>query len=375
MHRHWLVGMLRDSSAVVAVVGLSILACGGEEPTGGGNDSPSVAAAISALNNTMPMVVAGTEVPDPPSVEVVDAAGEPVPGAQVTFVTVADRGSVTGATPVTDANGVATVGSWTVATTIGSNTLLASVAGVTGNVSFSAIGVSGPPATLTAQSDVDQLGAIGLPVGLVPSVMVADMNGNPVEDATVTFAVTAGGGVVDGGAAISDAGGMATINSWTLGPNVGLNTLTATVDGAPPAVFNAEAFDGLFDIVVEAGAGQVVPAGAPAPIAPQVRVRQSDGTPVPNTTVVFATASGEGTVTDNVVQSDVDGLATVGSWTVGTQVGTNVLTISTQNAVDVTVMATVAPSPNVTVDVPFGNNQRIVTGGQTIIPPSVRGSR
>jgi len=80
----------------------------------------------------------------PPAVIVRDSGGVPIAGVQVTFSVTGGGGGVPGATPLTGANGVATVGSWTVQS--GANTLGASVAasGVTNNpLSFGATGVAG----------------------------------------------------------------------------------------------------------------------------------------------------------------------------------------------------------------------------------------
>lgn len=76
-----------------------------------------------------------------PAVLVRDAANAPVANAQVTFAVASGGGGVTGEDATTNANGIATVGSWTVQ--IGTNTLTATVAGsgITGNpVTFTATG-------------------------------------------------------------------------------------------------------------------------------------------------------------------------------------------------------------------------------------------
>src|SRR5205823_1292132 len=69
--------------------------------------------------------------------------------------------------------------------------------------------------------------------------------GGVVPAVPVTFAVTGGGGSVSGSVAHSDANGVATVGSWTLGPGVGDNTLTATVAGSGisgnPVTFTATA--------------------------------------------------------------------------------------------------------------------------------------
>ncbi len=77
----------------------------------------------------------------PPAVKVTTAAGAAVPGVTVTFAVASGGGSVTGATPTTGADGVATVGSWTLGPLAEPNTLTATVAGS---------GIAGNPATFAA---------------------------------------------------------------------------------------------------------------------------------------------------------------------------------------------------------------------------------
>src|SRR5207302_6597633 len=87
----------------------------------------------------------GTAVLTPPSVIVRDASNNAVQGVSVSFAPASGGGSVTGADQTTNAAGIATVGSWTLGTTAGSNTLTATAAGLTGSpVTFSATGTAGP---------------------------------------------------------------------------------------------------------------------------------------------------------------------------------------------------------------------------------------
>ncbi len=83
-----------------------------------------------------------------PSAIVQDANGFGVGGVTVTFATVPTVGAVTGATAVTGSDGVATVGSWTLAA--GPNVLSATASGVTTPAIFSATGTSS-----AADYDVD----------------------------------------------------------------------------------------------------------------------------------------------------------------------------------------------------------------------------
>jgi hypothetical protein len=69
------------------------------------------------------------------SVVVLDSRGVGVPGIEVTFDVTSGGGSISVRTVVTGPDGIATVGSWTLGTTPGPNTLVASVPGL-GTVTF-----------------------------------------------------------------------------------------------------------------------------------------------------------------------------------------------------------------------------------------------
>jgi hypothetical protein len=96
---------------------------------------------------------AGSTLPIAPSVSVKDLAGHSVPGLPVTFAVVGSGGSITGASATTDASGIARVGSWTLGTTVGTDSLRATVAGLS-PVTFVASGISPFVVTPTAPSYV-----------------------------------------------------------------------------------------------------------------------------------------------------------------------------------------------------------------------------
>lgn len=89
----------------------------------------------------------------------------------------------------------------------------------------------------------NQSAAPGASVTIPPAVKVTDANANPVADVQVTFAVASGGGSITGESSRTDASGVATVGSWTLGPAAGTHTLTATAAGlsGSPITFNATA--------------------------------------------------------------------------------------------------------------------------------------
>jgi len=142
---------------VVLALGL-MAACGGGDGTGTG---PAAPLRIEARTNTQQGALTGTPVGSPPSVRLTRGAAG-VTGVVVTFAVVSGDGVITGATPSTDANGVATLGSWKPGR-YGVNSLSASVEGATGSpVRFEAIadaGLNPPQAQLTFADSVNVGGA------------------------------------------------------------------------------------------------------------------------------------------------------------------------------------------------------------------------
>lgn len=82
-----------------------------------------VAARLVAVAPDGQVAAPGANVGIAPSVRVLDELDSPVPGVTVNFATVTGIGSATGTSVVTDANGLAAVGSWTLAA--GANVLSA----------------------------------------------------------------------------------------------------------------------------------------------------------------------------------------------------------------------------------------------------------
>src|SRR5439155_1119103 len=197
--------------------------------------------AVNAGNNqTQP---AGTAVPVPPSVIVKDAKGNPVTGVAVTFAVAPGNGSITAASQTTTASGIATVGSWTLATAAREDTLTATASGLAGSpVTFTATGTAGNAGSIAVNAGNGQSATVGTAVLTAPSVVVKDQFGNPKAGVSVTFAVTSGGGTVNPTTALTtNASGIASVTSWTLGNTAGANTLTAASTGVngSPVIFMA----------------------------------------------------------------------------------------------------------------------------------------
>lgn len=123
---------------------------------------------------------------------------------------------------------------------------LRAMAGIVAMVAAAACGAdktSAPdntPATVTANGTFPTSAVIASPVNPPPSVVVKNSRGTPLPNVRVTFAVTAGGGQVDGASQLTDASGIATVGGWVLGDTPGAQVLTANA-GGKTATFTVQA--------------------------------------------------------------------------------------------------------------------------------------
>lgn len=96
-------------------------------------------------------------------------------------------------------------------------------------------------AAVEAAAGDGQTAEPGARVGVAPTVLVRSAAGRPLADVRVEFSVTRGGGSVGAALARTDAEGVATAGSWTLGPEPGVNQVQARAGTATPVVFTATA--------------------------------------------------------------------------------------------------------------------------------------
>ncbi len=320
----WILGDIAGENTLTAgAVGLSGSVM--FTATGIAGPAASIALANPASNNQS--APAGSAVAIAPSVKVVDAKGNGVQGVAVTFAVASGGGTVTGASATTDASGVAQVGLWTLGSAAGANSLTATAGSLTGSpVTFNATGTAGAAGSLTIVSGNGQSATAGAAVAVAPSVKVTDGGGNVVAGATVTFAVATGGGSVTGASTTTNASGIATAGSWTLGTVAGANTLTATTSGLSAVTFTATGTAGAAALItINAGNNQVATAGTVVATPPSVKVTDANGNVAAGAGVTFAVATGGGGITGATGSTNASGIATVGSWTLGAA-GPNSLT-------------------------------------------------
>lgn len=307
----WLLGTAAGANSLTAVA----TGAGSVVFAATGTAGSATQMAVSAGNNQRAQV--SKTVAIAPAVVVRDALGNAVGGVTVTFTATSGGGVAVAGRQVTDATGIATVGAWFLGETPGTNTLIASSPGLT-SVSFTAAADPGRPVSMTANSSVSQTAPAGTPIGDPPSVIIRDAVGNAVSGVSVTFAVASGGGAVIGSLAITNASGVASITLWTLGATAGANSVVATAPGLPAVTFNATGTAGVAaNIVGVAGFNQIGLQGTNVAIRPSVRVTDVNGNNVSGALVTFAVANGGGSVTTPSVVTDATGIATVGSWTLG----------------------------------------------------------
>jgi adhesin/invasin len=182
-------------------------------------------------------------VPMPTQViQLADASGNPVDTAGVLVTATASPAGLvlTNASKATGPDGRAVFNALTLTGTPGAYTLTFAATGLTSAISSVITVTASSAARLLSNSVTIQTAAVGSAVTTPPSVLVTDANGNPISGVSVTFAVGLGGGSVTGASQTTNASGVATVGSWTLGL-AGQNTLVATASGLLPVLFVASA--------------------------------------------------------------------------------------------------------------------------------------
>jgi hypothetical protein len=194
-----------------------------------------------------------TSLPQPLVVELLNALGQPVANAPVTF-TVAKSDGQLQAFPQTgrqlslqsDVNGQASV-NFQLGSRVGTgnNQVTVTSPGFVGQVVFSASAVAGDPVQIHDISGVAQKGNAGQPLPEPFIVGVFDSGGNPVPGVPVSFHVEQGGGSLEGNPTViktTDTDGRAAV-VLVLAQQEGINNnvVSASFTGLPgsPSIFTA----------------------------------------------------------------------------------------------------------------------------------------
>jgi hypothetical protein len=284
---------------------------------------PGPASQIAASGPTNLTAQAYAAGASSPAVLVRDADGNGVPGKSVTFAVVSGGGTIAGSPATSGPDGIARASSWTLGAP-GPQTAEGRVTGLAGSpVAFNATATVPPPAALRIAVEPPYSAAVALALSTSPAVQVVDAQGRSVPQAgiPVTVAMTGGNGSLLGQTTqVSDATGRVAFPGLTFsGLAAGVRGLTfmspgltgaasRTIQVSPGSAAQIEAAS----VVHQSGT-----AYRPVSSPPAVRVRDAQGNPVPGIGVAFVVAAGGGFPTGSATTTGADGVARVGSWTLG----------------------------------------------------------
>jgi hypothetical protein len=195
---------LRSCALSGALAGVSVAVLGPGAVAAAADGAPP-AAAIERIGGQARSATVGTRYAQPLRVRVLDADGNPLEGASVTFA-LGSAGSAASAsagaafadgsaqaTVMTDAAGRATSPAFTANTTAGAFSAGATLTGGAGHVSFSLRNRAARPAALAPGVAASTWAAVGARFPIRLAVTVTDAYGNPVSGAVVTFSAPARG--------------------------------------------------------------------------------------------------------------------------------------------------------------------------------------
>jgi protocatechuate 3,4-dioxygenase beta subunit len=305
------------------------------------NTANGLASAITGSGTTSQEATVNGSYGQPLEARVTDASGNPVQGANIMFAIVPGitgaSASFVGGQPsaTTDSNGLATSPPLIANAVPGRFSATASTAGVS-TVATYTLDNHATTTTLRTISKRDPVTTVSTRYRSLLQARLLDVSGQPIEGATVTFAIAA----ADNGAAASflggtgqataltDANGLATAPPLVANKTAGTFTATATALSAQPGRYVLKNLAAApTSITAGAADGQAATVGKRFPIPLAVTVTDKNGNPVVGTTITFAApakgASGHFTRTRRIVRvrTNSKGIAVAPSFTANASVG------------------------------------------------------
>lgn len=322
----------RRTAIACAALALVASACGREGATTGpsGTTSKDFAANLRLVSGDQQLGAMGSALSQPIVVKVVDAGGQPVTGAAVTFSVRAGGGSINPAANISDANGLVS-STWTMGTSLGENKAVALLTNqfLLDSAVFKATATTGPASALSMVSGNNQTiqASRALPLPLV--VRVRDAFGNNLSGVRVTWTPAASNGTVTVAVDTTAVDGTASA-SWTLGNAAATQSLNATVTGiATPVAFSAVATADsgrIFCVGVTSSPCATTSTLANASVSTSagtltVRVTDQYGNPVSGAAITWNDlVVGGGSLSATTGTTSAAGIATT-SWTLGRRLG------------------------------------------------------
>ncbi|HEX6788752.1 MAG TPA: hypothetical protein VF091_05865, partial [Gaiellaceae bacterium] len=199
-----------------------------------------------------------------------------------------------------------------------------------------------------------------------PVLTVEDSGGRIVANygSSVTVAIKAGtgagGATLSGTTTVSATNGVATFAGLSIdkaSTTYRLHATSGALTAADSSAFTISAAAAQ-TIALNGGNGQSATVNTNVATAPSVLVTDSFGNPVPGVSVTFAVTGGGGSITGASQSTDSTGVATVGSWKVGTTAGSSNNTLSasstglTGSPIGFTASATAGSASTLTLTAP-----------------------
>ena len=228
------------------------------------------------------------------------------------------------------------------------------------STSFTITVDSSPPTAtrLKKISGRNQIGFTGEALAKPFIVEVRDQYDDLLEGATVTFAVTAGGGSLSATTVTTDVNGQAE-STLTLGTTPGTNTVEVSIEGASQTeIFNAKATlspPAPTTPSIVSGEDQNGLTGETLmdPFVVQVHDQYDD--PMEGVTVTFTIVGGDGVLSATTVATDANGQAET-TLTLGTEPGPNIIEASVEGVAKTVTFTVVAQLLKFDLSLPAGLN-------------------
>jgi adhesin/invasin len=332
------------------------------------------AAELEIVSGNEQLAPAGTTLPQPVVVRVLDTRERPVANQDVTFTIGSGGGTVEPSTVKSDAAGQAAA-SWTLGPSSGTHMLrVQTPRGGSGmlEVTVRATAVAGSGSVLVEAGGNDQIGPVNSALADSLVVKATDALGNPVADVEVTWSVS-GGGSISPTTVVTGADGLAAAER-VLGPAASAQSAQATVDGftGSPVTFSHTAVPANPTALVKiSGDGQTAPGGFEVAEDLVVRLEDDNGNGIGERAITWVAPAGSGSVDPVNTTTDANGLATT-RWTLPSAVGTHSVSAVFSGLPAVAFTGTATADVPTTIELVSGNNQSAAVGGTVPNPLVVR---
>lgn len=349
----------------IVLIAAFVTGCGGDSS----GPPPTPASVVAISGNPAASAVVGIALARAPEFEVRSAGGRALAGVPVTVTVTTGGGTLTGAPAVTLA-GPTPIGTWVLGTVAGPQSVTVTVADIAPLV-FTIEAAADAPTELEIVDGHNQFGTVQTAVAIPLRVRVLDAFDNLVVGAAVIWTVDAGGGSLAGTTSMSNAQGIATAPTWTLGADgSGTQTVRASLS-ALSARFNALMGLRPASIVVETAPPATSEVGTALATAPAFTVRDSGGVAISGFPVSIAVTAGGGSIAA-APTATTSGSTAIGTWTLGRTASAQSATVTVPGLPTTVLTLQATPGPVDTVAVLSGNGQTAFAGDFVFAPMRVR---